>query len=217
MNIEKIRELNPHIKIYSVADPEFSEYGKLIYGIDISDIAAAADSIPMPKEGSVYHASEPTFETLSIAGEIRDKVFGTLPSQLGYCFGFSNTLNATEWHSCSELNIALTPLVLILGKRNDIKDGKLDSGDMKAFYLPYGTVVEVYATTLHFCPCQVEAGGFKCVVGLTQGTNTDLVSPTSDALLFRKNKWIMAHVDNKALIARGVVPGITGENYTINF
>ncbi len=216
MSIERVRELNPHLKIYSVKDAEFADYGVIIEGMDTEAIAEAAKDIPMPAEGSVYHASEPAFEALPIAGEIQEKIFGTLPAQLGYCYGYSDTLNATEWHACSELNIALTPLVLILGKRSDIKNGKLDSADMKAFYLPAGTVVEVYATTLHFCPCQTEADGFKCVVGLSLGTNTDLDSPVSDALLFRKNKWIMAHVDNGALVARGVVGGIVGENYKIN-
>ncbi len=217
MSIERIRELNPNLRIYSVTDEEFADYGTLIEGMDISDIAAAAKDIPMPEAGSVYHASEPAFEALPIAKKIQDKIFGTLPAQLGYCYGFSDTLNATEWHSCSELNITLTPLVLILGRRSDFKNGKLSSADMKAFYLPAGTVVEVYATTLHFCPCQVENDGFKCVVGLTEGTNTELEAQTDDVRLFRKNKWIVAHEDNKALMERGVVSGIYGENYKIKF
>ncbi len=205
------------MQIYSVNDTEFSDYGTVITDIDITDIAEVAKNIPMPNSGSVYHASESAFEALPIAREIENKIFGTLFAQLGFCYGYSDTLNATEWHACSELNIALTPLVLILGKRSDIKNGKLNSADMKAFYVPMGTVVEIYATTLHFCPCQTESTGFKCVVGLSKGTNTDLDIPTQDKLLFRKNKWIVAHVNNKELIERGVVAGIFGENYKIKF
>jgi hypothetical protein len=55
------------------------------------------------------------------------------------------------------------------------------------------------------------------VVALPEGTNTDLTIAVNDPLLFRKNKWIIAHVENDALIARGVVAGITGENYKINY
>ncbi len=216
MGIEKIREANPHLKIYSVNDAAFADYGTVITDMDITDIQRAARSIPMPESGSVYHACEPSFEVLPIAKEVQDRIFGTLPSQLGFCYGYSDTLNATEWHSCSELNIALTDLVLILGKRSDFKDGVVSSADMKAFYLPAGTVVEVYATTLHFCPCQTEDSGFACVVGLSKGTNTDLDAPTADKRLFRKNKWIVAHVENSALLERGVVSGIVGENYKIN-
>ena len=49
------------------------------------------------------------------------------------------------------------------------------------------------------------------------GTNTDLEAKTADPMLFRKNKWIIAHQDNEGLQARGVVPGITGENYQIKY
>lgn len=107
--------------------------------------------------------------------------------------------------------------MLILGHIWDIKDGKIDSSDFKAFYLPAGTVAEVYATTLHFCPCEVEKGGFGCVVGLPLDTNKPLEEKVSDLLLFRKNKWLIAHTENKGLIDKGVVSGITGENFKINY
>lgn len=117
----------------------------------------------------------------------------------------------------SEINIAVTPLVLILGHIWDMENRETDSSKFKAFYLPAGTVAEVYSTTLHFCPCEVEKGGFGCVVGLPLGTNTPLESEVSDPLLFRKNKRIVAHNDNKPLIERGVLPGISGENFKINY
>lgn len=126
-------------------------------------------------------------------------------------------MNATEWHTSSEINIAVTPLVLILGHIWDIGDGKIDSSKFKAFYLPKGTVVEVYATSLHFCPCEVSKKGFGCVVALPKDTNTNLEVEPQDKLLFRKNKWIIAHCENEALINRGVVAGITGTNYEIKY
>ena len=91
------------------------------------------------------------------------------------------------------------------------------SSCFKAFYLPEGTVIECFATTLHFCPCQVSDEGFGLVVALPYGTNTDLDKKTDDALLFRKNKWIVSHEKNESLIARGVVPGISGENIKIEY
>ena len=93
------------------------------------------------------------------------------------------------------------------------KSEKIDSSQFKAFYLPKGTAVEIYATTLHFCPCEVQNDGFGCVVGLPLDTNTPLEINPDDPLLFRKNKWIMAHEDNDGLIKKGVVSGIYGENY----
>ncbi|MBQ1263664.1 MAG: DUF4867 family protein, partial [Oscillospiraceae bacterium] len=72
-------------------------------------------------------------------------------------------------------------------------------------------------TSLHFCPCEVNENGFGCVVALSKGTNTDLEITPSDKKLFRKNKWIIAHEENTALINRGVVAGISGKNYKISY
>ena len=107
--------------------------------------------------------------------------------------------------------------MLFLGHTYDIVDGKIDSSSFKAFFVPEGTVLEVYATSLHFCPCEVNKDGFGCVVGLTAGTNVPLETEVDDELLFRKNKWIIAHNDNAPLIARGVKPGISGENFELKY
>lgn len=215
--LENLRNLNTDIHIYSVSDPEFKSFGRVIEGVDTTEIIAAAKKIENPEEGSIYVASEASFEKLAIAEQIKDEFFGTLPTQVGYCYGHSNFLNAAEWHTSSEINITITPLVLILGHIWDIKDGKIDSSAFKAFYLPAGTVVEVYATSLHFCPCETQKSGFGCVVALPEGTNTDLTVKEHSPLLFRKNKWIISHVDNKALLDRGVVAGITGINFEIKY
>jgi len=215
--LKKLQELNPTLKIFDVASDEFSEYGRIIAGMDTCEIIRVAEGIRRPSFGSEYLPSVKEFEELGIYSEIKEKVFGTLDTQVGYCHGYSDTLGATEWHHSSEFNIAITPLVLILAKRSDIKDGKLDSSLMKAFYLPAGTAVEVYATTTHFCPCQVTDGGFGCVVALPQGTNVPLTEKCQDPLLFRRNKWIICHNENTSLIERGVVAGIYGENYKINY
>jgi hypothetical protein len=215
--LNKIKELNKDIDVYSVYDSEFAMYGKVVDNIDVKEIISVAKTIEKPQNGSCYVPTEPKFEELNIAKEITDKLFGTLPTQIGYCWGYNNMMNATEWHTSSEINIAVTPLVLILGHIWDIKDGKIDSSKFKAFYLPAGTVVEVYSTSLHFCPCEVSENGFGCVVALPTGTNTDLTVKTEDPMLFRKNKWIIAHVENEALKNKGVVAGITGTNYEIKY
>ena len=215
--LDRLKKLNQSISFFDIYSKEFSEYGRVVDTFDVSELIAKAKSISAPESGSVYLPTVEAFEELDVADRIKEEVFGTLDTQIGYCHGYSNMLNAAEWHYSSELNVAVTPLVLILGKRSDIRNGRLDSADMKAFYVPAGAVIEVYATTLHFCPCQVSDGGFGCVVGLPAGTNIPLDAPVSDKLLFRKNKWIIAHDDNGALIERGVVAGIYGENYKINY
>ena len=212
-----LKEKNPDIKLYSVNDSEFKTFGRVVNDLDTQEIIAAAEAIKNPETGSAYSPSEASFEKLKISSQIKSEYFGSLPTQIGYCYGHNNFLNAAEWHFSSEINIAVTPLVLILGHIWDIEDGKIDSSSFKAFYLPKGTAAEVYATTLHFCPCEVEKGGFGCVVGLPLDTNTPLDVTPDNPLLFRKNKWIIAHEQNTSLINRGVVSGITGKNFEIKY
>lgn len=204
MSFETVKELNPSLKLYKTSDNEFAEYGRIIKGIDTSEMIKVAQGIAMPETGSVYEASNPAFEALSVKNDIQNVCYGELPAQIGYCYGHSNFLNGWEWHTSSEVNVAVTDLVLILGKVSDIKDGKIDSSTAKAFYVEQGEIIEVYATSLHFCPCEVSKSGFGCVVALPVGTNVPLEKEASDKLLFRKNKWIFAHINNEGLIARGV-------------
>lgn len=215
--LENLKKLNPEIEFYDVSDKEFASFGRIINNLDVAEIIDAAKKIPNPESGSSYVPSLEDFESLKIAAEIKNEYFGTLPTQIGYCWGHNRFMDATEWHTSSEINIAITPLVLILGHLWDIEDGKIDSGKFKAFYLPVGTAVEVYATSLHYCPCEADEKGFGCVVGLPADTNTDLTVKVNDPLLYRKNKWIIAHTLNEALKSKGVVGGITGINYEIKY
>ena len=215
--LNNLKFKNPDIEIFDVNSEEFSTYGRVIKGLDVTEIISKAKKIENVGNASNYEPGVEIFEKLAVSGEIKTKFFGEMKIQVGYCWGHNTLFNATEWHTSSEINIAVTPLVLILGHVWDIEDGKIDSSKFKAFYLPAGTVVEVYATSLHFCPCEVSADGFGCVVGLPTGTNTDLTVKKNDPMLFRKNKWIIAHVDNEALKNKGVVAGITGTNYEIKY
>ena len=202
------------MKIYNVTDKEFLPYGRVL-NLDTDEIISAAEKFPMPQEGSIYVPSEKSFEELDIAKIIQNECFGEIRAQVGYCYGHSNKLNALEWHKCSEINIAVTDLVLFLGMVQDIEDGKYNSEKIKAFKLKKGEAIEVYATTLHFCPIETDENGFGCVVGLLEGTNVPLDGEPDDKLLFRKNKWLIAHEYNAELIAKGVVPGIYGPNYSL--
>ncbi len=202
------------MKLYSIYDKEFLAYGKPLE-LDTAEIVKAGEDAGLPEKGSAYSASFEAFEGLSIKKTVTDYCFGQLPVQMGYCRGYNNKLNALEWHKCSEVNIAVTDIILLLGDIRDIEaDGRYDSAKVKAFKVKKGEAVEVYATTLHYCPIQCADSGFGCVVILPIGTNTPLDEKTNDRLLRAKNKWLMAHEDNEALISNGALGVIYGENYT---
>ena len=204
------------MKIYRVTDKEFSLFGKVL-DIDTKDIVEEAQKIDMPAVGSAYVPSKEEFEKLPIMEVAKNEVFGGLSAQFGYCWGYNDTLNALEWHKCSEINIAVTDLILLVGDVRDIEEGnRYNSENVRAFKVLKGEAIEVYATTLHYCPVQTSKTGFGCVVGLLKDTNTNLDFVPEDKRLFRKNKWIIAHEDNTGLINKGIVGGIYGENYKIS-
>ena len=213
--LKLLQSKNPELEIFSVFDQRFSSFGRVIK-MDTEEIVKAGKEFRM-SEGVTYMPSTPEFEKLKTSEKIRDELFGTLPAQTGFCYGHNRKLNGAEWHTSSEINIAVTDLVLILGHLWDIKDGKIDSSAFKGVYVPENTAIEVYATTLHYCPCQVKDDGFMCVVALPEGTNTALEKKTEDKKLVAKNKWLIAHVENEAKIKQGVPAGITGINYEIKY
>ena len=213
--LENLKKLNPNIAVHSVFENEFKSFGRILK-LNTEEIIKVAEGFQMP-ENVIYTPSTKEFEELSITKEINDEIFGTLPTEVGYCYGHSKMLNATEWHTSSEINIAVTDMILILGHLWDIENEKIDSSLFKAFYVPKGTAIEVFATTLHYCPCQVSDEGFRCVVALPKDTNTALETQLKDKKVTAKNKWLIAHIDNVAKIKQGAVAGITGTNYEIKY
>lgn len=204
------------MQILKVTDEAFRPYGKVVTGIDVSDIIGAMAETPCP-EDVVYVPSVPELEACKSAEKIAYSLYGGMPIQIGYCNGNNYLLNAAEYHRDSEINIAVTDMILILGKEQDItKENTYDSAKMEAFLVPAGTVIEVYATTLHYAPCNVAENGFKCVVVLPKGTNTDIEKTTActseDPLLFARNKWLISHPDAHI---EGSVAGIQGENLSV--
>lgn len=213
--LEKLKKLNPNTPFYSVNDDEFKPYGSVVSGYDLDEIITEAEKINMPESGSSYELSIPQFEKCGVYEKLKNEAFGETDIQVGFCWGYNDMLNGLEYHKSSEINVAATPMVLLLGLVTDIENDEHDSKNIKAFYLEKGEMVEVYATTLHFCPCQVSEKGFRSVVILPKGTNAPLDKPSTDKMLFKKNKWLLCHNNNEALIQRGVYSGIFGENFKI--
>ena len=204
------------MKVYSVFDKEFAPYGKILTGIDCAELVEAMQATPAPDE-VIYVPSDANLEKLPVFAALRDSGFGGIPIELGYCNGTNNKLNAVEYHRSSELNVACSDLILLLGREQDIEaDGRYDTAKVMAFRVPAGTVIEVYATTLHYAPCGIDGAKFRCVVVLPRDTNLDLEHKPSDEgedkLLFARNKWLVAHPDAHI---EGAFEGMYGENLSV--
>ena len=205
------------MKIQKVTDPAFRKYGQVLEGYDFTGLIKEMKHTPVP-EDVIYVPSVEELEALDIMKDLQNKGYGGLPVQIGYCNGHNKKLNAVEYHRNSEINVAVTDLVLLIGHQQDIEpDHTYDTSKIEAFLVPAGTGIEVYATTLHYAPCHVNEGGFQCVVVLPKGTNTDLTFQTEkmgeDSLMTAKNKWLIAHEDVKIA---GAFNGLKGENITID-
>ena len=205
------------MKIQKVTDPAFRKYGQVLEGYDFTGLIKEMKHTPVP-EDVIYVPSVEELEALDIMKDLQNKGYGGLPFQIGYCNGHNKKLNAVEYHRNSEINVAVTDLVLLIGHQQDIEpDHTYDTSKIEAFLVPAGTGIEVYATTLHYAPCHVNEGGFQCVVVLPKGTNTDLTFQTEkmgeDSLMTAKNKWLIAHEDAKIA---GAFNGLKGENITID-
>lgn len=205
------------MKIQKVTDPAFRKYGQVLEGYDFTGLIKEMKHTPVP-EDVIYVPSVEELEALDIMKDLQNKGYGGLPVQIGYCNGHNKKLNAVEYHRNSEINVAVTDLVLLIGHQQDIEpDHTYDTSKIEAFLVPAGTGIEVYATTLHYAPCHANEGGFQCVVVLPKGTNTDLTFQTEktgeDSLMTAKNKWLIAHEDAKIA---GAFNGLKGENITID-
>ena len=205
------------MEIKQVTDPAFGAYGKIITGYDCGELLAAMEQTPVP-EDTIYVASDAGMEKLPVCRLIEKNLYVQLPIQVGYCNGHNKKMNAMEYHRTSEINVASTDLVLILGRQQDVEaDDTYDTAKAEAFFVPAGTVIEVYATTLHYAPCHTQDGGFRCVVILPKGTNTDMEPVenvfSEDRLLFAKNKWLIGHEEGG--LPENAFIGLKGENRCI--
>ncbi len=206
------------VPVLSVFDPAFAPYGRVLEGCDFSRADEyMLEKTDIPESGNIYVPSVPELEESELKSDIENTLYGSMPVQIGFCNGRNTTYNGFEYHKCSEINYAVTPFMLVLGHVWDIRDNTYDIRSAQVFFVPAGTAIEMYQTTLHLSPCRVCDEGFKDIVILSRGTNTPLEYKKTNAdpesvLLLQRNKWVIAHPEREPLIKQGAHPGVIGEN-----
>ena len=207
--------------IYLVTDPAFAPYGRVISGYEVA-CAAIVDALnahtPLPA-GTNYVPEEEALQTLPGMAAFGTALYGGMPFQFGWCNGHNTKLNCLEYHRDSEFNLGTEDFVLLLAKECEIENGTLDTARVKAFRVPAGMLVEVYADTLHYAPCHTDpAKGFRVMIALPKGTNT--ARPAAEQrggdsrYLWACNKWLLAHPESGEAAA-GAVQALVGVNLDI--
>jgi hypothetical protein len=221
--LENLRVKNPHIQIHSVHDPEFSRFGEVLDVSEFGDLIRYLElHTTVPSVGNEYVAHRPELGDIASDISVIHNTFGMVPLEYGYVNGNNSKLNALEFHKSSEINVCVTPLVLLLAHIEDIDDSTIHSSKVTAFYIPQNTAIEVYSTTLHFSPCKVTDSGFKCAVILPYGTNMEFVSAKGNQgkyskFLFKTNKWLLNHPENTRMVELNAISAIHGENIEIYY
>ena len=212
------------MKLLSVNDFAFHRYGRVISNVDLTELVQVLKETPVP-ENVVYEPSVKALEELPVMKTLERVIYGEMPIQIGYCNGHNVLLNALEYHRSSEINIAATDAILLLGALQDVEpDYTYDTANVEAFLLPAGTAVELYATTLHYAPCSVNCQGFQVAIVLPKGTNyplegehaavKDNKASNEDALITATNKWLIGHAEG--CLDEGAFLGLKGKNLNVS-
>lgn len=228
--LEHLNAVND-VPVHSIDNELFKSYGRVIEGYDFSElIRYMEEHTKIPEKGNCYVASVPEMEAFKEKDKIQASFYGGMPIQIGYCNGRNSTYNGFEYHKGSEINVAITDFMLVLGHSWEIHNNHYDNKDACVFFIPKGRAIEIYQTTLHLSPLRVTEEGFKGIVILPKGTNTPLsdeekelgekngeIFDEESLLLLQRNKWVIAHPERKPLIDQGAFPGIIGENKELFF
>jgi len=198
--------------IKSIHDNDFRNFGNVQDSQHYQDIYHKLKTIPFTKN-VVYVGSDELLESSSAKAYIEESVFGTIPIQIGYCNGENTKLNALEYHKSNEVIVAATDLLLILGQTFDIIDNTYDTSLAKVFKMKAGEVVEIYSTTLHYCPLSVNDKEFSAAILLPKHTNDVLLKPEEG--LFARNKWLLGHAELFDLDSKDLIGKLIGENIEI--
>lgn len=206
------------MNILSIDSPEFQAYGRVVDNVDFTQLLDALKKTPIT-DRVVYRASVKELEETETFEQLTSITYGEMPIQIGFCNGHNSRLNALEYHKDSEVNVMATDAILLLGLRSELeKDFTYDTANVKAFLVPAGTAVEIYATSLHYAPCGVAGKGFQVAIVLPKGTNYPLAqkhdrTTGEDRLMTAVNKWLVGHPEGG--LTEGSFLGLKGENLSV--
>lgn len=213
--LNKLQQKNSEYHIEQINQANFKVYGNVLSDYDLTEVKNFfAENVSYGENGNSYNPSNQELERISVIQKIGNDIFAGMNFSAGECTGQAQSFSAVEYHQGSEVNIMLTDVVMVLGKRSQIQNGLFNAATKaKIFFIPAGTIIEMYSDTLHYSPIKVESSGFKAVVMVLQGTNQPLPAgfKSTNPWIVKKNKFQAAHATRKDKLAAGSVEGVSGK------
>lgn len=214
--LEEFRKLNPQYKILTLDDPSFKEYGVLYTNdFNLDDVYRVMEKVQIPETGMKYIPNIPELADTYTMLAVKRDIFGEIPIDAGVTLGHSDTFTAFEYHQCSEVNIMLDDVLMVLGKRETLEEEHFVDPNTEArmFYMPKGTIVELYNDTLHYAPIQITKKGYKVIVAVIHGTNAVLPQGVKslNPRVVKRGKFQVVHPSRKDKIAQGYQVGLSGD------
>jgi len=215
-SLEEFRKLNPEYKILSIEDPDFKKYGTVYDNYDIGEVTEYMNkNVEISSPENFYTPSNVELEKIPVIQKMGNDIYAFMPIEAGECTGQSTNFSAIEYHQGSETNIMLTDVIMVLGQRAtlDTKGVYSPRDDGQIFFVPAGTVVEFYSSTLHYAPIKVHDSGFSIIVMLIKGSNEELPAgfKSDNKRIVKQNKFQLVDPSRKDKIAIGVQVGLTGK------
>ena len=208
--MRKLNELNPDIDMLSIEDTSFLRYGRVHRDRPVDILLASLDGRPGSRAGVLRSVNEQHDACPPELVPTLREIFGCTELQVESVQGRNTRLDALEYHKCVEVVVAGTDMVALMGLVCDIAwpAGTFDVSRTRAFYVPRGTVYEVFTWCLHSTPVHVhEAEGFRCLVIQPKGAHAPIdftPDPGGEGKLMRgRNTWLISYVEE------GGVPGIS--------
>lgn len=226
--LEKLREKNTKV-IYSIEDGVFSNYGQELSGeLSESMMKFMEQDAEFPKIGNCYIASQKELEAYPLKRWVEDNIYGQVETQFGYCNGNNSQVHGFEFHQCSEVFIAITDCILALVEpHKPLWKEAYNIDEAHLFFIPKGTMIELYPLVGHFAPIRVHAEGFRSIIILSKGTNAPLphrnervkykefIEIGAKQEAFALNKWLYVHEDRMDLVEKGAYLHVIGDNSPI--
>lgn len=212
MNLEYLKRKNPGYNWLDCQDLSFHGFGRVL-DYDATPAISKAQSLHLePVTSSNYLPKVAQLENDAIYCQIKNTVFGGLPIQVGICYGHNSRHLGFECHQGSEVNVAITDMVLALAKKKGLP---IKNESIYLVFVPRGTVVELFSETLHYCPLECDLAGFNSLVYLLNGTNENFEH--AHGQLTKTNKWFTTHRENLVKVAQGNIIGMEEEVIEVSY